>query len=434
MIVSAISPTRAKPIDPEYAAIELTPENRFLAWANGRENVFLSGMAGTGKSFLLGLWMDSIQGDKPDVTAPTGVAALNVKGMTLHRWCGMGLGPKLFETDEAYWRTCRTSEQVRQRVTACKTLVIDEISMLSGRHFDFLNFLLKRLRGNNKPFGGIQIVAIGDFLQLPPVRIDQSLAYDWVFKSKAWEEAEFQTILLEKNHRQAGDADFIKALAGTRVGMLVGNAREILQARIRSNPPMNMPRLFTHNTMVDRWNTGMLAELSGDVKEFVGKPSGDAREVEAIGRSMLTPHGLPIAGKPTEPLRLKVGAMVMITVNNSETGTVNGQIGFVKSLPEYEDGPVVVDTREMGGGVCNTLAVHVPLAGQDSAEDHAVSTPARVCVDHPQSARPHAGLRVYRHQSRDGTRPSLCGAVQGARAQRDDIEGVADGDSGERRG
>ncbi len=349
MIVSTISPTRAKPIDPSYASIELTPENRFLAWASGRENVFLSGMAGTGKSFLLGQWMDSITGDKPDVTAPTGVAALNVKGMTLHRWCGMGLGPKLFESDEDYfYKTCKVSDQARERVTACKTLVIDEISMLSGRHFDFLNFLLKKIRGNRKPFGGVQIVTIGDFLQLPPVRIDQSMPYDWVFKSRAWEEAEFQTILLEKNHRQAGDADFIKALAGARMGLLVGNAREILQARIKSNPPDNMPRLFTHNTMVDRWNNGMLAELPGDVVELKGKAKGDAREVEAIGRSILTPHGLPIGGKETEPLRLKLGAMVMITVNNNLTGTVNGQIGFVKTLPKYEDGPVVVETREMG--------------------------------------------------------------------------------------
>ena len=343
MIVSAVSPTLPKPIDPAYvraANATLTPENRFMAWADSDYNIFLTGMAGTGKSYTLKSWMDQAK-HSPVVTAPTGVAALNVGGMTIHRWAGIGLGPKRSQSDDDYYFSHRMSKLAKERITSASTLIIDEISMLPGRQIDYLNFLFKRVRCSNRPFGGIQVIATGDFLQLPPVRIDQSEPYDWAFNSAAWEEAEFKKIVLTENKRQAGDDEFVRALAGARMGELRGNAAEILQARIQSNPPSNMPRLFTHNVMVDKWNRGMLSGLPGEdwvhvgVKKFAAGDVGEQYEIEALERSMLTP----------QELRLKPGAMVMTTVNNSENGTVNGQLGFVTRI---EEDVVWVETNQLG--------------------------------------------------------------------------------------
>lgn len=318
-----------------------TPEARFVAWANSRvDNVFLTGMAGTGKSHLLRDWMATLS-EPPVITAPTGVAALNVGGMTLHRWAGMGIGPVRGQTDDEFYSKQGCSGPARERIRACKVLVIDEISMLSGRHLDYLNYLLKKVRYSKDPFGGIQVIAVGDFLQLPPVKTQANLAYDWAFLSDAWQEAEFKFIELTKNWRQAGDPGFIAALDGARVGMLRGNAAEILQARIKSNPPSNMPRLFTHNVQVDKWNNGMLEELDGEMwvglSEKKASP-GQESELAAIEKSMLTP----------QELRLKVGALVMITVNDQKCGTVNGQMGFVRRLPEYPGGPIWVETEQLG--------------------------------------------------------------------------------------
>jgi ATP-dependent DNA helicase PIF1 len=121
-----------------------TPEKRFLAAAKGGQNCFLTGMAGTGKSTLLRQFI-SESPRRVDITAPTGVAALNVGGMTIHRFCGMMLGPAPSQTNEEYFtllqRDPRRSIQAGfNRVRRCETLVIDEISMLPGRQLDFVEF------------------------------------------------------------------------------------------------------------------------------------------------------------------------------------------------------------------------------------------------------------------------------------------------------
>src|ERR1041384_4481113 len=114
--------------------------------------------------------------------------------MTLHRFCGMLLGPEPGQTNDDYFaqleRDSRRSILAGfNRVRRCEVLVIDEISMLPGRQFEFVEFLFRRLRGRDEPFGGCQVIATGDFLQLPPVRVatqGESAPYDWAFQAKAW--------------------------------------------------------------------------------------------------------------------------------------------------------------------------------------------------------------------------------------------------------
>ena len=184
----------------------LTPENLFHASAKNGGNVFLTGAGGTGKSTQLREFIAECP-RRVSVTAPTGVAALNVGGMTIHRFCGMLIGPAAGQSNEDYFaqlqRDPRPSIKAGfNRVRRCEVLVIDEISMLPGRQFEFVEFLFRRLRGRDVPFGGCQVIATGDFLQLPPVRKSDAERYDWAFQSPAWAAAEFRTFVLERVRRQ----------------------------------------------------------------------------------------------------------------------------------------------------------------------------------------------------------------------------------------
>ena len=335
---------------PGYEALAdavLTPENRFRAAALGGDNCFLTGAGGTGKSTQLRAFIaDLAVGHKRrvSITAPTGVAALNVSGMTIHRFCGMLIGPAAGQSNEDYFAQLERDPRRSilagfNRVRRCEVLVIDEISMLPGRQFEFVEFLFRRLRGRDEPFGGCQVIVTGDFLQLPPVRTGETERYDWAFQSPAWVAAGFRTFVLEKVRRQDEPA-FVRALAEFRVGHVWGDTARILQSRVRGNPPATMPRLFTHNVQVDKWNGFQLSELPGDEAILHAEQSGPELQREFLTRNLLTPA----------TLYLKPGALVMFTVNKNEAGRteplfVNGQIGTVEAV---EPDAVLVRAKEGG--------------------------------------------------------------------------------------
>lgn len=314
----------------ELADAVLTPENRFLAAALGGENGFLTGAGGTGKTTTLKKFIQASM-RRVDITAPTGVAALNVGGMTIHRFCGMLIGPAAGQSNEDYFAQLQGDPRRSilagfNRVKRCEVLVIDEISMLPGRQFEFVEYLFRRLRGRDEPFGGCQVIVTGDFLQLPPVRTSETERYDWAFQSPAWAAAKFRTFVLEQVRRQDEPA-FVRALADFRVGRVWGDSARILQSRVRSNPPSAMPRLFTHNVQVDKWNVFQLSELPGDESVLHAEQTGPELQREFLTRNLLTPA----------TLHVKPGALVMFTVNKNESGRneplfVNGQIGEVEKI------------------------------------------------------------------------------------------------------
>ena len=307
--------------------------NRFLALAHGGRNVFLTGMAGTGKTWTLKRFIaDSLK--RVDVTAPTGVAALNVGGMTIHRFCGMRLGPKPGQSDEAFYGELKDERHPAimagfRRVRNCQVLVIDEVSMLPGRVLNFVDFLFREQRGVDAPFGGCQVIATGDFLQLPPVRKSDTEPHDWAFLSGAWEAAGFRTILLDEVKRQ-DEPEFVRALGNFRRGRVWGEDARLLQSRIRNFPPANLTRLFTHNTQVDKWNNFQLGELAGEPVVLEAKTAGPDQQVEFLRKNLLTPSTLV----------LKPGALVMFTINRNEPGSVEAG--------EYQPGPVLHVNGEMG--------------------------------------------------------------------------------------
>ena len=301
-----------------------SPAEAFRHALDSCRNVFLTGMAGTGKSTLLRGLIEE-RGDAVTITAATGIAALNVGGITVHRWSGMLLGPRADQGDAEYFKQLQKDHRfsVRagfDRVRDCEVLVIDEISMLSGRTLQFLDFLCRTLRRRDEPFGGIQIVATGDFLQLPPVRKNPAVPYDWAFLTKAWREAAFAVIHLTKIHRQ-DEPDFTQALSAFRQGEIRGTDAATLHRRVVTFPDGNITRLYTHNVQVDKWNAYRLAELDGESRIFDAKLTGPEDQRQFLIKNLLTP----------QQLELKCGARVMFTVNSAEGGFVNGQTGVVLS-------------------------------------------------------------------------------------------------------
>ena len=311
------------------------PGDQFEKLVHTGKNVFLTGPGGTGKSYLTRKLIAS-DPSRFAVTASTGIAALNIGGLTLHRWSGMMLGPKEGESNEAYLSQLMRDKRFSiragfDRIRACQTLIIDEVSMLNGRTMDFLDHLCKRLRDDMRPFGGVQVIATGDFLQLPPVKRDPSIPYDWAFLSRAWQKADFQVIHLTKIHRQ-DDAAFVQALCDFRFGRITGASAQLLRRRVARFPDADLTRLFTHNRMVDKWNAYRLGEIEGESKMFEGLLSGPENQQQFLVDNLLTP----------QELELKIGARVMFTANSPDGGYVNGQTGVVV---EFCPGTIAVESE-----------------------------------------------------------------------------------------
>ena len=347
-------------------------DSRFLTHACAGANCCLTGPAGTGKTTRLKEFV-TMAPMRVDITAPTGVAALNAGGMTLHRYCGMLLGPQAGQSNEDYFgqleRDARRSVLAGfGRVRRCETLVVDEISMLPGRQLEFVEFLFRRLRGRDEPFGGAQVIVVGDFLQLPPVRRGDAEQYDWAFRSAAWEAAGFKTMALETVRRQDEPA-FVRALGEFRLGHVRGESARLLQSRVKNFPPSTLPRLFTHNVQVEKWNTFQLGELAGDEVVLDAEQTGPDHQREFLTKNLLTPA----------TLRLKPGALVSFTINKSEPGRdaplfVNGQLGTVEKIEvrsqksEGSEGTVWV--RVANGGI---IAVE-PFTWRYDAQDPEAAT------------------------------------------------------------
>jgi len=301
----------------------MTIEEQFeQAVAEGR-NVFLTGAGGTGKTTLTRR-MIARDPDRFSVTASTGIAALNAGGATLHRWSGMMLGPQHGQSNDHYFADLmndprRSIRAGFDRIRACRTLVIDEISMLNGRTLDFLDFICRKLRRNESAFGGIQLIVTGDLCQLPPV--SKTGQYDWAFQSRAWKAADFQVIHLTEVKRQ-DDAEFVRALSEFRFGAMGAASAKLLRSRVARFPDADLTRLFSHNAMVDKWNAYRLGEIDVEPTVFEAELTGPESQQQFLIKNLLTPRELVL--KPT--------ARVMFTVNSSEGGFVNGQTGVVADL------------------------------------------------------------------------------------------------------
>jgi len=305
-----------------------------------RKNTFYTGSAGTGKSVVLRKLVKKLQhvyGDKVGITASTGMAACNINGSTVHKFLGIGIGQgSAFEISKRIKR----NQMVLRRWQSLKVLIIDEISMIDGILFDKVNEIAKLLRGNRKPFGGIQLVCTGDFFQLPPVCKDGRPKY--CFQAESWNEVIDQKIVLTKVFRQKGDDELISMLNALRKGQLDNEITmkfKKLARRVTYTDGIEPTELFPTRNEVKISNLSRLNQLKGRTRTFMAKDYAPA-------------NTRPEALKQLDNLMcdkqlvLKEGAQVMYLKNNSEL-IVNGSIGtvmyfltkelWIKVLEYYKD-------------------------------------------------------------------------------------------------
>lgn len=298
------------------------------------ENVFLTGAAGSGKTFTLNQFIKLAKnsGKKVSITATTGLAATHLGGNTIHAWSGIGiydyLSRKFFE------KFPKTRAEI---IKNTDILVIDEISMLHDFRLDMVEEICRTIRQNDKPFGGIQVILCGDFFQLPPINRAGGRTGGFAIHSNAWKLAKFTICYLEENHRQKND-ELSEILNALRADDLRRKHAQSLLDRIdvelsfkSDDFSKNLTELHTTNIDVDKINEQKLTELKGEEFHFAQTTTGAKNYIETLQKSILAP----------ELLRLKKGALVMAVKNAQNRQYVNGSIGEVIGFERLTDYPIV---------------------------------------------------------------------------------------------
>ncbi|XP_005211755.2 ATP-dependent DNA helicase PIF1 isoform X1 [Bos indicus] len=280
------------------------------------QSIFFTGSAGTGKSYLLKRILGSLPPTGTVATASTGVAACHIGGTTLHAFAGIGSG-------QAPLAQCVALAQrpgVRQGWLNCQRLVIDEISMVEADLFDKLEAVARAVRQQNKPFGGIQLIICGDFLQLPPVTKGSQLP-QFCFQAKSWRRCVPVTLELTEVWRQT-DKTFISLLQAVRLGRCSDEVTRQLRATAAHKVGRDgivATRLCTHQDDVALTNERQLQELPGEVHSFEAMDS-DPEQARTLDAQC------PVS----QLLQLKLGAQVMLVKNLAVSrGLVNGARGVV---------------------------------------------------------------------------------------------------------
>jgi len=286
-------------------------------------NVFLTGPAGSGKTFLLNQYIHYLKSKNIGVavTASTGIAATHMNGQTIHSWSGMGIKDELTQGD---LNKLKKKFFYRKRFAKTNVLIIDEISMLHAHQLDMVNKICKTFRDPFLPFGGLQIILCGDFFQLPPVTKENKKT-KFVIESLAWQEMNPKICYLEEQYRQE-DEKMTKILNAIRNQEVDHNILGLILTR--ENKPIRSDiyptRLFTHNANVDAINNLELDRIKEKPLAYRMHSDGNEKLVESIKKGCLAP----------ERLILKKGAMVMFVKNNFERGYVNGTLGKIVGFDE----------------------------------------------------------------------------------------------------
>ncbi len=302
---------------PHAPAPTLSPHQEAIAdfAVTGGAHLFLTGRAGTGKTTVTRAILRRL-GTKAAVLAPTGVAAMNAGGQTLHSF--FRLPPRLITPGDV--RRLRNARAVR----ALTTLVIDEISMVRSDLMQAVDASLRLNRDNNEPFGGVRMVLVGDLAQLPPIAQGEEGAFleevyggPFFFHAPSFRDAGFTMVELHEVHRQA-DPDFVEILNAVREGALSSDLAERLNERVTGRSGLEASGthvvLTSTNQAASNINNARLDGITAEPRGFAGKVEGE-----------FDPRLFPT----DDPLILKAGARVMMIRNDPGGRYVNGSIGEV---------------------------------------------------------------------------------------------------------
>ena len=294
-------------------------------------NVFLTGEPGAGKTHVINqyiAWLEAA-GMKVAVTASTGIASTHIGGMTIHSWSGLGIRDQLtaYDLDQI-----GTNEKIVKRAKSAHALIIDEISMLDGKVLDMVDQIMRTVRQKPEVFGGMQVVVVGDFFQLPPVTRNGDMMR-YAFESRAWDNAKPLVCYITEQHRQE-DELLLGLLGSIRRNQIEEDHYTLLQEQTEiAFEHVEPTKLYTHNADVDAVNSAKLAELPAPSRTFKMSGTGRKPMIEGLMKNCLSP----------EFLYLKEDALVMCTKNNFEEGYVNGTLARVI---RFEEGYPVIETTD----------------------------------------------------------------------------------------
>lgn len=295
-------------------------QSKALAIMKAGKNVFLTGSAGTGKTYTLNEYIRYLKVRKIPVaiTASTGIAATHLNGITIHAWSGIGVKNKLEHRDLL---AMKERKYLKNHLENVSVLIIDEISMLHKNQLDMVNEVLKFFKNNNQAFGGLQVIFCGDFFQLPPIGEAEETNRDkFAFMSSSWLEAKPEICYLTEQYRQK-EGELNNILNEIRNGKVSDKSLELLKLSSENQiKSLNfIPKLFTHNVNVDNLNKLEIEKLKSKKRIYTAETKGNEKLVEMLKGNVRT----------EENLLLKIGAKVMFIKNNFEKGYVNGTLGEI---------------------------------------------------------------------------------------------------------
>jgi len=318
----------------------MTQDKALLILKTGA-NVFLTGEPGAGKTYTINKYVAYLREHGVDyaVTASTGIAATHIGGMTIHSWSGIGIKESLTKYD---LDKIATSEYLNRRIRKTKVLIIDEVSMLHADTLNMVDAVCREIKQVSEPFGGIQVVLVGDFFQLPPIHkkvadqkqmeFTKEKPAHFAYESDAWKRLAPVVCYISEQHRQEDEA-FLELLLSIRRGTLEEEHYEFLKTRYveRDEMPEEVTKLYSHNLNVDRVNDEELDKIDEQEKRFEMTSSGSAALVTALKKGCLSP----------ETLILKKGSIVMCTKNNPKEHYVNGTLGTVVGFDSLYGYPII---------------------------------------------------------------------------------------------
>ncbi|EKD41612.1 MAG: hypothetical protein ACD_73C00624G0002 [uncultured bacterium] len=284
------------------------------------ENIFLTGFAGSGKSFLIRHFLKDKDRKTFPVVASTGVAAVLIGGRTFHSFFGLGI----MEGGVAQTiKRALEDTRVIKRLKKVEGFILDEVSMVSGPTLMAAEAICREARKKDLPWGGARIITVGDFAQLPPVNPYASHR-EWAFLEDTWEKSAFVPLILKTIMRTV-DHEYSHVLNAIREGIINKEVRDYLDSKVKPlSGESGMTHLFPHRQTAEEFNLKQLLAIKKDLKEIPTTYLGNARAVEMLKKQAPIP----------ENLQLKESALVMLRVNDPQLAYVNGSLGHITKISD----------------------------------------------------------------------------------------------------
>ena len=316
-------------------------QDAFNAMIKG-ENIFITGPGGSGKSHVINLFVNYYKNNieneenKLFVTSSTGLSSLLINGITINQYSGIGTAEK---DVEYYVKSISKKKVVRERWKNTNVLIIDEISMINSNFFEKLDIIAQKIRKNNKPFGDIQIICSGDFLQLPPVKSNE-----FCFESFTWDITISKIFYFDKIIRQ-NNSDFQSILNKIRVGIIDSEVKKVLEScrdrKLENKDGIIPTLLFSKKDIVKEYNDKSLNEL---IKKGNKKMIYDSEYIFSSKiNDLVKDDYIKLINSQyniEDKIILTQYSQVMLNINNIDEGLANGSRGIIIDFSENNN-PIV---------------------------------------------------------------------------------------------